>query len=72
MLEAGIETARWAGRIRDLPDELGEAPILALGGAEAQREALADAGVDGFVAEPVTPARMIDVLALLLGARAEA
>jgi hypothetical protein len=72
VLEAGPNTARWVSRIRDLPGDLGAAPILALGGEEALRDALADAGVDAFAPAPVTATRMVDVLALLLGARAQA
>ncbi|MDX2275239.1 MAG: hypothetical protein NW206_07280 [Hyphomonadaceae bacterium] len=71
VLEANTAAAHWIGRIRALPEHLGAAPILAVSGQEDLREALSDAGADGFVCEPVTPSRMIDVLALLLGARAE-
>ena len=71
LLEANAETALWVRCIRALPGASGAAPIVALGASCAKqwREDAADAGVDGFVSQPVTSSRLIEMIALLLGAQ---
>ncbi len=74
LLEAAAETGFWVRRIRALPGGLSAAPIIALGACHGDlwREDAAEAGLDGFVSEPVTLSGLISLTALLMGAPAEA
>lgn len=74
LLEADAETSFWVRRIRALPGHLSAAPIMALGACRSDlwREDAIDAGLDGFVSEPVTLAGLISLTALLMGAPANA
>ena len=70
---SAAEAPLWARRIRAVP-ETGAAPaIVALGAgnAPAWREEAAEAGIDGIITLPVTTARLVEIIMLLMGAPAD-